>query len=102
MKFPNQKEINKALKELEEVEPTLVIDYSSASNSDVVKYKLCQEFTKLIKVEGITQVELSKRLGVDKAIVNKIILHKIEHFTIDRLLDLLSKVSPVTISLEAS
>ncbi len=102
MAFPNANEIESILNELKDAEPTLVIDYKEASYSDVLKYKLCQEFVKLLKEEKISQAELSRRLGVDKAVVNKIILHRIEHFTIDRLVDLYSSLRPLSIKLEAS
>jgi predicted XRE-type DNA-binding protein len=102
MKFPKNNDIKKILKELENVEPTLVIDLAKASKSDVLKYKLCQEFVKIIKQENISQSELAKRLDVDKSIVNKIILHKIEHFTIDRLVDLLSTIKSFDLLFRAS
>lgn len=82
--------------------PTLVIDYKNSTHSDVFKYRLCQEFVKFLKEKNINQVELAKQLKVDKAVVNKIILHKIEHFTIDRLIDLLSLVKSVDILFKAS
>ena len=42
---------------------------------------------------------LAEELGIDRAIVNKIILRKIDHFSSDRLIDLLSKIKPVSIKL---
>ncbi len=102
MAFPKKDEIELILKELEGIEPTRVIDLKNASKSDILKYKLCQEFVKILKKEGLTQVELAKRLNVDKAIVNKIVLHNIETFTIDRLLDLLSQIKPIDVTFRAS
>lgn len=102
MSFPKNEEIKGILKELEGVEPTLVIDLKNASKSDVLKYKLCQEFVKILKAENITQVELARKLNVDKAIVNKIVLHKIDTFTIDRLVDLLSQLESIDMTFKAS
>ena len=102
MKFPSEKEIEKALKKLSKADPTLVIDYKNSSRSDILKYQLCQEFVKVLKEEGLTQVELAKKLKVDKAIVNKIVHHKIESFSVDRLLDLFSQIRNVEIFLKAS
>jgi len=102
MGFPNATEIESILNEIQDAKPTLVIDLDESSYSDVLKYKLCQEFVKFLNEEEISQAELSRRLEVDKAIVNKIILHRIEHFTIDRLVDLYSSLRPLSISLEAS
>ncbi len=97
-----KQDIKKILTSLKNAKPTLVIDYSTSSQSDVIKYKLCQEFIKILKSEDITQVELAKKLKVDKAIVNKIVLHRIDYFTIDRLIDLLSKVSDLELTFKAS
>ena len=92
MTFPNAKELESIITQLQDKDPTLVIDLKTSSKSDIFKYQLYQEFVKVLKEEKITQVELSRKLGVDKSIVNKIILHKIDTFTIDRLMDLFSKI----------
>ena len=92
MTFPNAKELESIITQLQDKDPTLVIDLKTSSKSDIFKYQLCQESVKVLKEEKITQVELARKLGVDKSIVNKIILHKIDTFTIDRLMDLFSKI----------
>lgn len=102
MKFPKKKEIKNILRELENVVPALVIDFENASQSDVLKYRLCQEFVKILKTEKITQAELARRLKLDKAIVNKIVLHKIDTFTIDRLIDIYTSMKPLDIQFKAS
>lgn len=102
MGFPSKGQIEKALKDINNDDFTLVIDFDTASKSSILKYQLCQEFTKVLKEEGITQVELAKKLGVDKSIVNKIILHKIDTFTVDRLMDLFSSIRSLEVLLKAS
>lgn len=102
MSFPNNEDIKEMLKQLENAEPALVIDFKNSSQSDILKYRLCQEFVKILRVENITQAELARRLDIDKAVVNKIVLHKIDHFTIDRLVDLLSKLKPIDVIFKAS
>lgn len=92
MSFPTDKEISDLLKSLKQNQAGFVLDVDNASKSDVLKYRLCQEFLKYMKKESLTQAQLAKELGVDRSIVNKIVLHRIEHFTIDRLIDLLSRV----------
>ena len=102
MPLPKKDEITHVLKELERKDPTLVIDFKTASKSDILKYRLCQEFIKILKDEQLTQVQLAEKLGVNKSIVNKIVHHKIETFTVDRLMDLLSIVRSIEIFLTAS
>jgi predicted XRE-type DNA-binding protein len=102
MTFPNDKDLESVLEEIQDQEPTLVIDYKTSAKSDILKYQLCQEFVKVLKEEKITQVELARKLGVDKAIVNKIIHHKINVFTVDRLMDLFSSIRSLEVFLKAS
>lgn len=102
MTYPKYNEIKDLLEEFEEQEPTLVIDYENSSKSDVLKYRLCQEFVKVLKEENISQAQLAKKLNVDKAIVSKIINHKIESFTVDRLIDLFSTIRSIEVFLKAS
>ena len=102
MTFPKDKELVNILNEIQDQEPTLVIDYKTSSKSDILKYQLCQEFVKVLKEEDITQVELARKLSVDKSIVNKIILHKIDTFTVDRLMDLFSSIRSLEVFLKAS
>jgi len=101
MTFPNKKNIEKILNEIQNVDPTLVIDYKTASKSDILKYQLCQAFVKVLKEENLSQIELAHKLGVDKAIVNKIVNHKIDTFTIDRLMDLYSSIRSIEVFLKA-
>lgn len=94
MTFPSNKEIQKVLKKLENVEPTFVLDRKNASSVDKIKYDLCREFVDYILSSKISQVELADELGIDKARVNKIVKYRIEVFTIDKLLSLLNIIKP--------
>lgn len=94
MAFPSEKEIQRVLKKLENVEPTFVLDRKNASAVDKIKYDLCREFVDYIRSNNISQVELANKLDIDKARVNKIIKYRIEVFTIDKLLSLLSIIKP--------
>ena len=94
MVLPSKKEIQKVLKKLENVEPTFVLDRKNASAVDKIKYDLCREFVDYVISNKISQVELAHKLDVDKARVNKIVKYRIEFFTIDKLLSLLSIIKP--------
>ncbi len=94
MSFPSRKDIDRVLKKLENAEPAFVIDRKNASAVDKVKYDLCKEFVKYVLENKISQIELAEKLGVDKARVNKIVKYRIEYFTIDKLLSLLSIIKP--------
>jgi len=93
MKYPKKKDIKKVLNELKDEDFIKVIPTNSTKN-DRLKYELCKRFVLYLKKENINQVELSKRLGVDRSRVNGIIKYRIEYFTIDRLYELLQKIIP--------
>lgn len=94
MAFPSKEQIQKVLKELENAEPSFILDRDNASAVDKIKYDLCREFVVYMVSSKISQVELAEKLGVDKARVNKIVKYRIEYFTIDKLLTLLNVIKP--------
>lgn len=94
MGFPNEQELNRALKALEKVEASRVIDLKNASAIDIVKYEMCGAFVDYLNSNGISQADLARELDIDRARVNKIVKYRIEHFTIDKLFELLSVIRP--------
>lgn len=102
MSFQSSKTIEQALDDIKDAEPTLVIDCKTSSKSDIFKYQFCQEFVKFLKAEKITQTELAKKLKVDKEIINMIVHHKIDSFTIDHLVKLLSPIRSLELSFKVT
>lgn len=66
----------------------------NASAVEYVKHKLCEHFIRYLKEENITQREMAKRLDVTESRVSEILHYHHKQFTIDRLLELLSKLKP--------
>ena len=58
------------------------------------KHELCEHFIRYRRDEEITQRELAKRLDVTENRVSEILHYHHESFTIDRLLELLSRLKP--------
>lgn len=58
------------------------------------KYDLCEQFIIYHQEEGITQTKMAERLGVTESRVSEILHYHIERFTIDKLLELLTKIRP--------
>ena len=90
-KWPSREAIDGVLKKLEE-NPEL---YSralppNATQKDRIKYELCAEFVKYMNRHDITQRELAKRIGVDEALISKVVRYHIEEFSLDRLYDFLN------------
>ena len=93
MRYPKTKDIKKVLSELTADDFIQIIPLE-APKIDKVKYELCKMFVAYIKKENITQAELARQLKVDRSRVNWIVKYRIEHFTIDRLYELLEKILP--------
>lgn len=93
MGFPNKKEISEALKSLKDAQGTLLLG-ENPTPLEKFRWELCQMFVKYKKAHGITQKELATRLGVDEVKVSKILRHRIDKFSTDRLVNLYCKIEP--------
>ena len=56
-----------------------------------VRAKLMQELTQIIKETGETQSDIAKRLGVTQSRISDLMCGKIQKFTIDNLVNMMSK-----------
>jgi len=100
MKYPNKNQIAEILNVISEDDFVEVLPVDS-SNVDKVKYQLCKKFVTYLQDHKINQSELARRLEIDRSRVNWIVKYKTEHFTIDRLYELLGKLDK-TIVLKVS
>jgi predicted XRE-type DNA-binding protein len=92
MKFPNKNQITEILNVISDDDFVEVLP-EDATNVDKVKYQLCKKFVSYLQDQSISQAELARRLDVDRSRVNWIVKYKTEHFTIDRLYELLCKLN---------
>lgn len=58
------------------------------------KHDLCEQFVLYRREAGITQRELAKRLDVTENRVSEILHYHFDTFTLDRLIELLSRIRP--------
>ena len=93
MGFPKKEDMDKALKKLEKADGTLALP-KNASPLEQLRWDICQKFIKYKKKHGINQREIAERLGVDEAKVSKILHHRIDEFSTDRLINLYSILDP--------
>lgn len=93
MGFPTRKEIEEVLKELEKVEGTLSLS-PRATPDEVFRWEIHQRFLVYMRLNKISQVELSRILGIDEAKVSKILHHRLDGFSTDRLMRLYQKLDP--------
>lgn len=93
MKFPKNSDIADILDAISEDDFVQLLP-ENASHVERVKYQLCKKFVIYIQDHQLTQVELAKKLKVDRSRVNWIVKYRIENFTIDRLYELLVILEP--------
>lgn len=93
MAFPNKSEIDRALKKLKNAEGTLALKVN-ASPVEKFRFDLCQKFIKYKKDHNLNQKELAQILNTDGPKISKILHHRIEEFSTDRLIELYSKLDP--------
>lgn len=93
MGFPSKEEIKRALKKLEKVEGTLALP-EHPTPLQKFRWDLCQSFIKYKRTHGLSQKQLAEALSVDEPKVSKILHHRIDEFSTDRLITLYEKLEP--------
>lgn len=90
-KWPSREKLDAVMKKLDKVEGTLSLP-ENPTPVEKFRWDICQQFIKVMRVRRLTQVQLAEELGINKSDVNKILHHRIEGFSTDRLLEYLSKL----------
>lgn len=95
MNFPSESELRKMRRKLEKTEGTLMLS-PNPTPLEKFRWDICQKFVIYKQKNELTVEELAKILGTDKAKVSKILRHRIDSFSTDRLLNLLQIIYPET------
>ncbi len=95
MKFPSEKQINRALKILENAPASRPLP-SNATKSEALKHELCKQFVIYLQDEEVSQKALARKLRIDPAQMSKILHYHIEFFSVDFLFELVLKIYPKT------
>lgn len=93
MGFPNKNQIAKALKKLEKAEGTLALPENPTA-LEKFRWDICQKFIKYKLAHNCSQKEMAKLIGIDESKMSKILHHRIEDFSTDRLISLYEKLDP--------
>lgn len=93
MAFPDKKELKKIRDLAEKLDADFVIS-KDASQSDKIKYQLCQLFIAYMQDNDLTQSSLAEKIGIPQPRLNEVLKCKISLFTIDRLVEYYSKIYP--------
>lgn len=95
MAFPNEKQLAMIRKKLEKAEGTLMLP-KGATPLERFRWDLCQKFVRYKRVNDLTLDEIAEPLGIDKGKVSKILRHRIDDFSTDRLISYLQILYPDT------
>ena len=93
MAFPKKKELDKIRKASEGWEGTLMLP-ENPSPLEVLRWDICQEFIKYANSKKLKNIDLAEALEINETEVSRILRHRIDRFSTDRLLQLLSKIKP--------
>jgi predicted XRE-type DNA-binding protein len=91
MTFPSREEIERVSKKLRDVEGT-ILPPENPTPIEKLRWEICQKFVVYKLDNKVTQKELAALIGVDEAKISKILRHRIEEFTTDRLVKLFYKI----------
>lgn len=92
-KFPSDKE----LKEMREKLANGIASKPLSKNAgpvERVKHRLCEKFVIYKNQNKMTQRALAQKIGIDEALMSKILHYHFDEFTTDRLISYLSSLYP--------
>lgn len=95
MTFPKESELKKIRKKLARAKGTLMPPPNPTA-LEKLRWDICQKFVIYKQKHQLTLEEMARILGTDKAKLSKILRHRIDSFSTDRLLTLLQILNPKT------
>ena len=95
-KWPSRKDIDAFLKYVEENEDagSLHFNRETATPLDHFRWEICQQILKYKQDNDITQRELSSTLNMDESEISRVLHHRIEKVSTDKLAGMIQKLNP--------
>ena len=93
MAFPSKEQIKKVLKKLENVEGTLALP-EHPTVLQKFRWDICQKLLIYKRTNNCTQKQMAELACVDEAKMSKILHHRIDEFSTDRLISIYEKLNP--------
>ena len=95
MAFPSKERIAKVMERLKNAEGTLALK-EKPTPLEKFRWEIHQKFVAYLLKHKITQKQMAELLEIDEAKVSKILHHRIDEFSTDRLINLYLKLNPNT------
>ena len=92
-KWPSRENLGKILSELEKVEGTLHLN-KDAGPLESFRWELCQRILKYQVTHSLKQKELAKMLDIDEPQMSRILRHRIDNISTDKLVGFVLKLEP--------
>ena len=92
-KWPSKKELNRVLDKMKSVDGTVHLA-PDASSLEKFRWEICQKFIRYKREHGITQRQLAELIQTDEGKVSKILHHRIDEFSTDRLIGFYQLINP--------
>ena len=93
MGFPEKKKIKKVLRELQGSKGTLALSENPTA-LEKFRWDICQHFIIYKRKHHYTQKQLAEIIDLDEPKMSKILRHRIEEFSTDRLISLYERLNP--------
>lgn len=91
--WPKKKELDRILPELEKAEGTKHLS-KSAGPLEQFRWELCQRIIKYKVEHGLKQKDLADLLGIDEPQMSRILRHRIDKVSTDKLAKFVLKLEP--------
>lgn len=93
MAFPNKEKVKKVLKKLENTEGTLALGENPTA-LEKFRWDICQHFLVYKRKNKCTQKQMADLVGIDESKMSKLLHHRLEEFSTDRLISIYEKLNP--------
>jgi predicted XRE-type DNA-binding protein len=93
MKMPSEKNLEKMRKKLAKTQGTLMPP-ANPTPLEKLRWDICQEIVKYALRNDLKSIDLAEKLGVHESEVSRILRHRIDRFSTDKLAALLQILKP--------
>ncbi len=93
VKWPSRKKLDAMIKKLDNTEGTVHLS-EDATPLEHFRWELCQRLVAYMYKHGLKQKEMAKKLGVDEPQMSRILHHRIDKVSTDKLLRMVQILDP--------
>ncbi len=92
-KWPSRKTLDRIMKDLEKSEGTMHLN-DEATPLEKFRWSLCQKLLVYMRKNNLKQRDLATQLGIDEPEMSRILHHRIERVSTDKLARMVQELEP--------